>query len=166
MFSAFKFDLVVVQSLSCVRLLETPRTAARQASLSITISLSLLKLMSTESMIQSNHLILWLWDLAKKFLRKESNCFLWRIFFVGYPEIVQLFEAQMITAPVIPLTQPIIKYIRNKTISQDICMYEKTLYSQMTYYYLQKNNVQPALKFQEITISKLQILQHSYRRNN
>ena len=58
MFSAFKFDLVVVQSLSCVRLLETPRTAARQASLSITISLSLLKLMSTESMMPFNHLIL------------------------------------------------------------------------------------------------------------
>ena len=36
----------------------TPWTAARQASLSITNSQSLLKLMSTESVIQSNHLIL------------------------------------------------------------------------------------------------------------
>ena len=36
----------------------TPWTAARQASLSITNSLSLLKLMSTESMMPSNHLIL------------------------------------------------------------------------------------------------------------
>ena len=36
----------------------TPRTAARQASLSITISQSLLKLMSIESVMSSNHLVL------------------------------------------------------------------------------------------------------------
>ena len=48
----------VVQSLSCVRLFVTPRTAACQASLSFTISLSLLKLMSMESVIPSSHLIL------------------------------------------------------------------------------------------------------------
>ena len=36
----------------------TPRTAARQASLSYTVSRSLLKLMSTESMMPSSHLIL------------------------------------------------------------------------------------------------------------
>ena len=47
-----------VQSLSRVRLFETPWTAAHQASLSITNSWSLLKLMSTESVISSNHLIL------------------------------------------------------------------------------------------------------------
>ena len=47
-----------VQSLSCVRLSVTPRTAARQVSLSITNSLSLLKLMSIESVMPSNHLIL------------------------------------------------------------------------------------------------------------
>ena len=46
-----------VQSLSHVRLLVTPWTA-RQASLSITNSRSLLKLMSIESMMPSNHLIL------------------------------------------------------------------------------------------------------------
>ena len=45
-----------VQSLSHVRLLVTPWTAARQASLSITNSHSLLKLMSTESVMPSNHL--------------------------------------------------------------------------------------------------------------
>ena len=44
--------------LSCVQLLVTPWTAARQASLSFTISQSLLKLMSMESVIPSNHLIL------------------------------------------------------------------------------------------------------------
>ena len=49
---------VVVQSLSHIRLLVTPLTAARQASLFFTISRSLLKLMSTESMMPSNHLIL------------------------------------------------------------------------------------------------------------
>ena len=47
-----------VQSLSHVRLFATPWTAAHQASLSITNSWSLLKLMSTESAIPSNHLIL------------------------------------------------------------------------------------------------------------
>ena len=47
-----------VQSLSHVQLLETPWTAARQASLSITNSRSLLKLMSIESVMPSNHLIL------------------------------------------------------------------------------------------------------------
>ena len=47
-----------VQPLSRVRLFATPWTAARQASLSITISRSLLKLMSIKSVMPSNHLIL------------------------------------------------------------------------------------------------------------
>ena len=46
-----------VQSLTRIRLLMTPWTAARQASLSITNSQSLLKLMSTESVMPSKHLI-------------------------------------------------------------------------------------------------------------
>ena len=50
--------LVVVQSLSRVRLFVTPRTAARQASLSITNSRSFLKLLSIELVMPSNHLIL------------------------------------------------------------------------------------------------------------
>ena len=47
-----------VQSLSRVQLFVTPWTAARQASLSITNSWNLLKLMSIESVMPSNHLIL------------------------------------------------------------------------------------------------------------
>jgi len=47
-----------VQSLSRVRLFVTPQSAAHQASLSITISWSLRKLMSIESVIPSKHLIL------------------------------------------------------------------------------------------------------------
>ena len=47
-----------VQSLSHVWLFATPWTTARQASLSITNSWSLLKLMSIELMMPSNHLIL------------------------------------------------------------------------------------------------------------
>ena len=47
-----------VQSLSRVRLSVTPWTAARRASLSITNSWSLLKLMSIELVVPSNHLIL------------------------------------------------------------------------------------------------------------
>ena len=45
-------------SLSRVWLFMTPWTAARQASLSFTISWSLLKLMSIESVMPSNHLVL------------------------------------------------------------------------------------------------------------
>ena len=47
-----------VQSLSRVRLFATPWIAARQASLSITNSQSSLRLMSIESVMPSNHLIL------------------------------------------------------------------------------------------------------------
>ena len=47
-----------VQSLSCVQLFATPWTAAHQASLSITSSWSLLKFMSIELVMPSNHLIL------------------------------------------------------------------------------------------------------------
>ena len=47
-----------VQSLSCVRLFATPWTAACQASLAITNSRSLLKLISIESVMPSNRLIL------------------------------------------------------------------------------------------------------------
>ena len=50
--------VVGIQSLSCVWLLATPWVAACQASLSFAISQSLLKLMSIESMMPSNHLIL------------------------------------------------------------------------------------------------------------
>ena len=49
----------LVQLLSCVRLFATPWTVALQASLSITNSWSLLKLMSIESVMLSNHLILY-----------------------------------------------------------------------------------------------------------
>ena len=48
----------LVQSLSHVQLFATPWTAAPQASLSFTVSQSLLKLMSIESVMSSNHLIL------------------------------------------------------------------------------------------------------------
>ena len=50
--------VVVVQSLSRVQFFITQWTAARQASLSFTISWSLLKLMSVVSVMPSNHLIL------------------------------------------------------------------------------------------------------------
>ena len=49
---------MIVQSLSHVQLFATPWTAAHRASLSITSSQSLLKLMSIESVMPSGHLIL------------------------------------------------------------------------------------------------------------
>ena len=53
-----EFAVVIVQSLSRVQHFATPWTAAHQASLSFTISSSLLKPMSIESVMPSNHLIL------------------------------------------------------------------------------------------------------------
>ena len=53
--SRYKFSLV--QSLSHVQLFMQPWTAVCQASLSFTISQGLLKLMSIESVMPSNHLI-------------------------------------------------------------------------------------------------------------
>ena len=52
------FYTICCSSLSCAPLFATPWTTARQASLSITSSRSLLKLMSIESVMPSNHLIL------------------------------------------------------------------------------------------------------------
>ena len=50
--------LLFIHLLSCVQLFATPWTAAHQASLSFTVSQSLLKLMSIESVMPSDHLIL------------------------------------------------------------------------------------------------------------
>ena len=56
--SCLIMKISLVQSLSRVRLFVTPWTAASQASLSITNSQSLLKLMTIELVMSSNHLIL------------------------------------------------------------------------------------------------------------
>ena len=56
--NVFSYIFSSVQSLSHVQLFATPWTAAHQASLSITNSWSLLKLMSIGSVMPSNHLIL------------------------------------------------------------------------------------------------------------
>ena len=55
---SFRYSVSSVQSLSGVQLFATPWTAAHQDSLSITNSQSLLKLMSVESVMPSNYLIL------------------------------------------------------------------------------------------------------------
>ena len=69
--------IAVVQLLSCVQLFANPWTAAHQASLSFTISLSLLKLMSIESAMPSNqpilyHLLLFLPSIFPS-IRVSSN---------------------------------------------------------------------------------------------
>ena len=53
-----RLNWTVVQSLSHIQLFVIPWTAAHQASLSFTIARNLLKLMSIESVMLSNHLIL------------------------------------------------------------------------------------------------------------
>ena len=54
----FRHFFVVVQLLSRLLLFVTPWTASRHASLSVTISSNLLKLMAIESVMPANHLIL------------------------------------------------------------------------------------------------------------
>ena len=74
-----------VQSLSRVQLFKTPWTAACQASLSITNSWSLLKLMSIELVIPSNHLILCrpllllpsIFPRVRVFANKSDLCIRW-----------------------------------------------------------------------------------------
>ena len=58
LFGRFSLTIVIVQSLSRIWLFATQWTAAHQAPLSFTISRSLLKLMSIESKMSSNHYIL------------------------------------------------------------------------------------------------------------
>ena len=57
-YSSSFYVVIVVQSISHVQLFATPWTAAHEASLSFTISQSLLKLMSIESVMPSNHLVI------------------------------------------------------------------------------------------------------------
>ena len=52
-------QVIVIQSLSHAQHFATPWTAAHQYSQSFTISWSLLRLMSIELVMPSNHLILW-----------------------------------------------------------------------------------------------------------
>ena len=54
----FTITFVVVQSPSCIQLFATPWTAVHQAALSSTITQSLVKFLSIESVILSNHLTL------------------------------------------------------------------------------------------------------------
>ena len=54
---SFAYEYHVVQSLRCVQLFANPWTVARQASLSFTISQSLLRFMSIELVMLFNHLV-------------------------------------------------------------------------------------------------------------
>ena len=82
---AYPIVVVVVQSLSRVRLFMTPWTAARQASLSFTISRSLFKFISIESVMLSYHLIfccpfiLWpsIFPSIRVFSNKLTVCIRW-----------------------------------------------------------------------------------------
>ena len=84
-FGLIKWKYSSVQSLSCVRLIATPWTAARQASLSITSSWSLPKLMSIELVMPSNYLILChpllflssIFPNIRVFLNESALCIRW-----------------------------------------------------------------------------------------
>ena len=74
-FLVVKFQFSSVQLLSRVRLFATPWTSARQASLSITNSRSSLRLMSIESVMPSNHLILCHPLLLLPYLSQDQGLF-------------------------------------------------------------------------------------------
>ena len=84
----FKIQFSSVQSLSHVRLFATPWTTAHQASLSITNSRSLLKLMSIESVMPCNHLILCcplfllpsIFPSMKVFSNESALCIRWPMY--------------------------------------------------------------------------------------
>ena len=78
--------VVVVQSLNCVQFFATPWTVTYQASLSFTIFWSLLKLMSTESVMPSNHLIL----CCPLFLLPSARAGTWTNGCYGSPYTVRL----------------------------------------------------------------------------
>ena len=82
-----KSSFVVVQSLSHVWLFATPRTAVCQASLSFTTSRGSFKLMSVESVMLSNHLVLCrpllllpsIFPSIRVFSNESSLCIRWQI---------------------------------------------------------------------------------------
>ena len=81
-----------VQPLSRVQLFATPWTAARQASLSITNSQSLFKLMSTESVIPSHHLILYRPLLLLPSIVPSISLFRWASYL---HQVVKVLELQL-----------------------------------------------------------------------
>ena len=78
-----KLGVVSVQSLSHVWLFVTPWTAACQVSVSSTISQSLLKLMSIESMMPSNHFILCCPLLALNLSQHQRSFLIGQLFASG-----------------------------------------------------------------------------------
>ena len=85
-----------VQSLSCVWLFVIPYTIPCQASLSITISWSLLKFMSIELVIQSNHLILcWPFSSCLQSFPASGSFLMSEFFALGGQSIGALASASM-----------------------------------------------------------------------
>ena len=83
--------LVVVQLLSSVWLFVIPWTAAHQAFLSITNSGSLLKLMSIESVMPSNHLIL-CFPVSSWLLSFPASGFFFLIFTLNVPYVNKILH--------------------------------------------------------------------------
>ena len=75
-----------VQSFSHIRLLATPWTAAHKVSLSITTSHSLFKLMSIESVMLSNHLILYRPLLLPPSIFPASGSFQMSVLCIRWPK--------------------------------------------------------------------------------
>ena len=85
--SYIKLHFVIVQSLSHVRLFAAPWIAASQASLSFTVSWSLIKLLSFESVMLSNHLVLWcplllpsIFPSIRVFSNELALCIRWPVY--------------------------------------------------------------------------------------
>ena len=79
-------SFVVVQSLSCVQLFAASWITVRQPFLSLTISCSLLKLMSIESVMPSNHLILCRPFLLSPSIFPSISLFQWLALCIRWPK--------------------------------------------------------------------------------
>ena len=84
--------IVIVQSLSRVLFFATPWTAAGQASLSFTISRGLLKFMSIEFVMPSNHLILSSPSLPALSLSQHQGLFQW---VSSWHQVAKILELQL-----------------------------------------------------------------------
>ena len=109
---------ILVQSLIRVRLLVTPWTAARQASLSFTISRSLLKLTSIESVMPSHHLVLLISILSISFKETKDRSIVDLEYCVSFRMATWVYITQQ--SSLLPASQVYVSGIRASSFLDDL----------------------------------------------
>ena len=145
-----------VQSLSCVWLFTTPWTTAHQASLSLTISQSFLKLMSIELGIPSNHLILCcpllllpsMFPSIRVFPNESALCIRWPKY---WSFSFSSFSLHTLTNPLeTPFLSP--KYLQNEGIKRKLLFFSTFFFS--LYLSWSKDKTYSLVNFLKPNISK------------